>query len=123
MSTIILFWYLSCNGGHCETVPFAITREAAAIVACESGDGATYGTYSLHARSATDDGGIFQFNDATYHWLTGRTHADTDTYQAQYDAFTRLWADGAGWKHWRSSQRCWGKWLRIDSEGVAVWSK
>lgn len=121
MTTVILFWYLLCNGSECQAVPFSVTREAAAVIACESGDGATYGTYSRHARSATADGGIFQFNDSTYLWLTGRTHADTDTPAAQYDAFTRLWNNGKGWKHWTASQPCWSQWLRINEEGVAVW--
>lgn len=120
MGTVILFWYLLCDGGACRTAPFAVTREAAAIVACESGDGLTYGTYTRHARSATADGGLFQFNDATYKWLAGRTHADTDTPEAQYAAFLRLWDDGRGWKHWRSSQPCWSQWLTIEDDR-AVW--
>lgn len=65
METVILFWLFLCNGSACSVEPFAVTREAAAIVACESGDGLNYGTYSMHARSATQDGGLFQFNDAT----------------------------------------------------------
>lgn len=121
MGTIILFWYLLCSGGQCEVTPFTITREAAAIVSCESGDGANYGTYTMHARSSTADGGLWQFNDATYEWLTGRTHADTDTPAAQYAAFLRLWNEGKGWKHWRSSQACWSQWLVIDDNNVAVW--
>ena len=32
MATVILFWYLLCNGGACHVVPFEVTREAAAIV-------------------------------------------------------------------------------------------
>jgi hypothetical protein len=121
MSTVILFWYLSCSGGVCHVEPFTVTREAAAIVACESGDGATYGTYSMHARSETADGGLWQFNDATYEWLAGRTHADTDTIQAQYSAFRTLWAGGRGWRHWISSQACWSQWLVVNEQGVAVW--
>ena len=121
MNVIILFYYLLCNGSDCKVVPFAVTREAAAIVACESGDGLNYGTYSRHARSATNDGGLFQFNDATYEWLEGRTHADTDAPATQYAAFLRLWDDGAGWKHWRASRPCWSQWMRIDDNGRAVW--
>ena len=121
METVILFWLFLCNGSACSVEPFAVTREAAAIVACESGDGLNYGTYSMHARSATQDGGLFQFNDATYEWLTGRTHADTDTPANQYDAFRRLWRDGQGWKHWKASQPCWSQWMTINDEGVAVW--
>jgi hypothetical protein len=121
MNVIILFYYLLCNGSDCNVVPFAVTREAAAIVACESGDGLTFGTYSLHARSATQDGGLFQFNDATYERIAGRTHADTDTYENQVDAFLRLWNQGKGWKHWRSSKACWSQWMRIDDNSRAVW--
>ena len=121
MGTIILFYYLVCNGSDCAVVPFEVTREAAAIVSCESGDGHNYGTYSRHARSATQDGGLFQFNDATYEWLQGRTHADTDTPANQYDAFRRLWRGGAGWKHWRASKPCWSQWMAVNDDGVAVW--
>jgi hypothetical protein len=121
MEAIILFWYLACSGGMCEVVPLVIPREAAAIVSCESGDGLNFGTYSLHARSKTQDGGLFQFNDATYEGLTGRTHADTDTYEHQVDAWRLLWNDGRGWRHWRSSQACWGQWLAINDDGRAVW--
>jgi hypothetical protein len=121
MDTVILFWYLLCNTGVCHTEPFAVTREAAAIVACESGDGHNYGTYSMHARSRTKDGGLFQFNDKTYMWLEGRTHADTDEPTTQYAAFRRLWNDGKGWKHWKASQPCWSQWMRIDDDGRAVW--
>jgi hypothetical protein len=121
MGAIILFYYLLCNGSDCKVVPFAVTREAAAIVACESGDGLNYGTYTRSARSATQDGGLFQFNDATYEWLQGRTHADTDTPANQYDAFQRLWNDGKGWKHWKSSKPCWSQWMTVNADGVAVW--
>lgn len=121
MGTVVLFWYLLCDGGACSVVPFAVTREAAAVVSCESGDGLNYGTYSMHARSATQDGGLFQFNDATYEWLQDRTHADTDTPANQYDAFVRLWRDGRGWKHWKSSQACWSQWMTVNDDGVAVW--
>jgi len=120
MGAVILFWYLLCNGGVCEVVPFEITREAAAIVSCESGDGFNYGTYSLYARSETSDGGLFQFNDATYMWLMGSDHAQRDTFENQYSAFRRLWNGGKGWKHWKSSQSCWSQWLEVE-DGKAVW--
>jgi hypothetical protein len=120
MGEIILFWYLLCHGGMCEVVPFAITREAAAIVSCESGDGHNYGTYSLYARSHTSDGGLFQFNDKTYMWLTGSDHAQRDTFENQYATFRRLWNNGKGWKHWKSSQSCWSQWLVVE-DGKAVW--
>jgi len=121
MDSVILFWYLLCNTGVCHTEPFAVTREAAAIVACESGDGLNYMTFTLHARSATKDGGLFQFNDKTYMLLEGRTHADTDEPTTQYAAYRRLWNDGKGWKHWKASQPCWSQWMRIDDDGRAVW--
>lgn len=121
MSTIVLFWYLQCFGNECHMQPFTVTREAAAIVACESGDGMTYGTYSLSARSATNDGGLWQFNDGTYVVLTGRDHAEIDTPANQYAAFRQLWNQGKGWQHWKASQKCWSQWLEIDSKGVAVW--
>lgn len=119
--SVILFWYLLCSGGTCHVVPFEISREAAAIVSCESGDGYHYGTYSLHSRSETNDGGLFQFNDSTYRWLMNRENAELDTYANQYQAFVTLWADGSGWRHWRSSQACWSQWLEIDSDNRAVW--
>jgi hypothetical protein len=121
METIILFWYLLCTGGDCRTVPLVITREAAAVAACESGDGHNFGTFTTLARSETNDGGIWQFNDATYIWLTGRDHAELDTYRNQYAAYVRLWNEGRGWRHWRASQKCWSQWIIIDDEGRAVW--
>jgi hypothetical protein len=120
MNTLILFWYLVCSGGMCETVPFTITREAMAIASCESGDGHNFGTFTLRARSHTADGGIWQFNDKTYMWLVGRTHADTDDPNTQYDAFIRLWDDGYGWRHWKASKTCWSQWMTIDGD-KAVW--
>ena len=123
METVILFWYLLCFGGECHQQPFTITREAAAIVACESGDGHNFGTYSVYARSSTSDGGLFQFNDKTYALLTGRTNAETDDVNTQYSTFRRLWNNGRGWKHWRSSQACWSQWLTITDEGKAVWNR
>ncbi len=102
-------------------VPYTVSREAAAIVACESGDGYTYGTYSIRARSRTEDGGLYQFNDATYIALTGRDHAETDTVTNQRAAFIALWDGGAGWRHWISSKACWDRWLEIGADDRAVW--
>jgi hypothetical protein len=123
MSTIVLFWYLVCNGSACHTEPFAVTPEALAIISCESGDGHNYGTFTRWARSDTNDGGLFQFNDKTYQWLTGRTNAELDSPANQYAAYKRLWAGGKGWQHWKSSQACWAQWLEVNSEGRAVWIK
>jgi len=117
---IELMLYLACSLGSCHVAPLMVTPEAVAVASCESGDTVTFGSYDVHARSATDDGGIWQFNDATYVWLNGYDHAELDTPQNQYDTFVYLWDDGAGWRHWASSKRCWTKWLRIDSTGKAV---
>jgi hypothetical protein len=120
MNSIILFWYLLCSTGTCETVPFEVSREAGAIISCESGDGHHYGTYSLYARSETEDGGLFQFNDQTYLWMTGRDHAQRDAPEVQYAAFRELWRDGRGWRHWKASQACWSQWMSIQ-DNTAVW--
>jgi hypothetical protein len=122
MNTLItLFFYLVCHGGVCHTEAFSVSKEALAIISCESGDGFNYGTYSLYARSKTNDGGLFQFNDKTYNWLMGQTNAETDSFDNQHKAFVRLWNDGSGWRHWKSSQRCWSQWLVVNSDDKAVW--
>jgi hypothetical protein len=120
---VTLYMYLACtfDGDRCYTTPFIITREAVAIVSCESGDGHTYGTFDPYARSKTNDGGFFQFNDKTYKSLTGRTNAERDTPEEQYKMFLQLWDDGKGWKHWRASKPCWSQWMQINSDNVAVW--
>jgi len=121
MDVVILFWYLVCYGNECYHQPYTVTRAAAAIAACESGDSLNYGTYSLRARSHTNDGGIFQFNDETYLLLMQRDHAENDSYANQYRAFRILWDDGRGWKHWKSSKSCWDQWLVVNDDGIAVW--
>jgi hypothetical protein len=123
MNTIVLFWYLVCNTSACHTEPFAVTPEALAIISCESGDGHNYGTFTRWARSDTNDGGLFQFNDKTYLGLTGKTNAELDSPANQYAAYKRLWNNGKGWRHWKASQGCWGQWLEVNSEGLAVWIK
>jgi hypothetical protein len=112
--------YLSCTLGHCQPTPLTVTPEAVAIAACESGDTVTLGSYELHARSHTADGGIWQFNDATYLWMNGYTNAELDTPRNQYDSFVWLWRDGKGWRHWASSKRCWDKWLVVGDDDRAV---
>ena len=109
------------NGDTCKTVAFTVTREAAAIIACESGDGHTFGTFDTHARSKTNDGGLFQFNDRSYKIWTGKTNAENDPYDEQYALFLRIWDDGKGWKHWKSSQTCWSQWMTVKNN-VAVWN-
>lgn len=122
MSTVILFWYLVCHGGVCHVEPFEVSREAAAIVACESGDTQTLGSYALSADNPKSTAsGLFQFIDGTYKGLTGRTVAKTDTAENQYAAFRKLWNNGKGWTHWKASKACWSQWMYINSEGVAQW--
>jgi len=86
METIVLFWYLLCAGSDCRVEPFAVSREALAIISCES----------------------------------GADHAQRDSYENQYTAFRRLWSDGTGWRHWKSSQACWSQWM-VVIDGRAVW--
>jgi len=121
MSTLItLFIALVCHTGTCHASTITITREAMAIASCESGDGWHYGTYSWTARSATADGGAWQFNDSTALWLMGMDHAEQWEPTTQYTAFIRLWSDGYGWQHWTASQPCWSQWLKIENNR-AVW--
>jgi hypothetical protein len=117
---IELLVYLACTLGTCHVAPLMVTPEAVAVATCESGDTVNYGSYELHARSDTRDGGIWQFNDKTYVWLNGYDHAELDTPQNQYDTFVYLWDDGAGWRHWAPSKPCWTKWMRINDEDKAV---
>ncbi len=119
---ITLFLYLVCtgHGDMCRTVAFNATREEVAIISCESGDGHNYMTFDTHARSATNDGGLYQFNDKTYEILTGKTNAENDTYDNQQQSFVKLWNNGRGWRHWKASQPCWSQWLTIRDD-VAVW--
>lgn len=121
MILLEVFLALICHGGVCHTDQIYVTREAMAIATCESGDAYNYGTYDFTARSATMDGGAWQFNDRTYEWLVGRSHAEEDTPQAQYNAFIRLWNNGKGWRHWSASKPCWDKWIVIDDDSRAVW--
>ena len=119
---IELYLWFVCNLSECHAEHITVTREALAIMSCESGDGWSYGTFDFTARNRrTHDGGAFQFNDKTAEWLTGRTNAETWEPATQYAVFLRLWDDGAGWKHWKSSKPCWERWLLIDDEGRAVW--
>ncbi len=119
---IELYLWFVCNLSECHAEHITVTREALAIMSCESGDGWNYGTFDFTARNRrTHDGGAFQFNDKTAEWLTGRTNAETWEPATQYAVFLRLWDNGRGWKHWKSSKPCWERWLLIDDEGRAVW--
>lgn len=122
MSTIILFWYLMCHEGICERVPFEVSREAAAIIACESGNQRTLGSHDVHAKNKNSSAsGLFQFIDSTYEGQTGRTNARGDSPANQYRAFKKLWRDGENWLPWDESRACWSQWLVIDGDGRAVW--
>ena len=89
MTLIIeLFIALICHGGVCHVDRLHISREAMAIASCESGDGYNFGTYDWTARNTvTGDGGMWQFNDATYVWLTGKDHAERDHVATQHAVF------------------------------------
>ena len=118
---IQLLLYLACSLGTCHVVPLMVTPEAMAIATCESGNTVDFGTYSIMARNhQTQDGGIWQFNDATYQWLNGYDHAELDSPKNQYDTFVYLWRGGSGWRHWASSKSCWDKWLVINDDDKAV---
>jgi hypothetical protein len=117
---IELMVYLVCTLSECKVVPLMVTPAAVAVATCESGNRVDLGSFSMTARSHTRDGGIWQFNDATYTWLNGYDHAELDTPQNQYDTFVYLWNDGAGWRHWAPSKPCWTKWMRINDEDKAV---
>lgn len=88
---------------------------AVAIATCESGDTVTFGSYDWRARSITDDGGAFQFNDATWKLAVGEGRGDTAHPATQTLAFVSWYNDGRGIHHWRYSKRCWAKW--IDAQG------
>lgn len=120
MTLIEIFLALVCHGGMCHTDRIYVTPEAMAIASCESGDGWNYGTIDFTARSLTDDGGAWQFNDATALWIFGQSHAETLLPATQYAGFVRLWDDGYGWRHWASSKPCWERWLVIE-DGRATW--
>lgn len=91
---------------------------AVAVATCESGDTVNYGTYDWKARSVTDDGGAFQFNDATWEWLTKSKNAETASPSLQVSQFIKLWENGRGASHWSSSEACWSQWL--DDTGQPI---
>lgn len=118
LSMFLGFYLRLCDFGYCKTVE--VEPEVVAITSCESGDGYHFGTIDWDAVSETNDTGAFQFNDYTWSWLTGRTDRAIDApHSVQLAAFYTLWNNGYGWKHWKASQGCWGKWLEIK-EGRAV---
>lgn len=122
MISFILSMYTSiiiCDFGYCRPIPVNVA--VIAVTTCESGDAHNYGTIDWEAISPTHDTGAFQFNDRTWHWLTGRTDRAYQAPQSiQLAAFYKLWDNGYGWRHWNPSKPCWGEWLYINSEGRAV---
>ena len=108
----------------CVTISMSdLPLEAQVIAMCESGNTITLGTHDWSARSITSDGGAFQFNDATWQWLmsdTIYTRADYAPPTIQYEAFQKLWQNGAGWQHWKSSKHCWDEWFYITDDGIAI---
>jgi hypothetical protein len=91
---------------------------AVAIATCESGNTIDFGTYDWTARSVTNDGGAFQFNDATWNWLVGTGSGDTATPLLQVKTFQRLYLHGTGIVHWSASQQCWSQWLNQYGQPV-----
>lgn len=111
MKTLVLLLAISLT-------PLRLPYAAIAIATCESGNTVTFGTLDWTARSPTNDGGAFQFNDATWRWL-----ADDKTFDAaqapawkQLQMFNKLWNDGRGWRHWKASKKCWDQWLVIEED-------
>lgn len=122
MISLFFSVYLSfvlCDFGYCKTIEVDVP--VIAITTCESGDAHNFGTIDWNAVSVTNDTGAFQFNDATWAWVTGRDDRAKDAPQAvQLEAFYTLWNDGYGWTHWNSSKACWQEWLTINEDGRAV---
>ena len=87
---------------------------ATAIATCESGDTVTFGSHVWTARSHTNDGGAYQFNDATWEWIVGEGRGDTASPSIQTGAFLELYDSGRGIGHWSASERCWRKWLTAE---------
>lgn len=96
-----------------------LAGDALVVADCESGarlaDGsAVTGTYQWEAQNPDSSAsGAFQFVDATWEWVTGLSApASAHPPQLQLAAFYRLWADGAGRRHWEASASCWTGRLR-----------
>ena len=104
----------------CDPIVMFAATAFQAYAQYQQGQAAAKAEMVTARNNATGDGGMWQFNDATYVWLTGHDHAERDHVATQHAMFVRLWDNGKGWRHWRSSQRCWSQWLDIV-DGVAVW--
>lgn len=77
------------------------------VASCESGDGR--GAYSLTAENPVSSAsGKYQFIKSTWESVTGLP-APASAYpeHVQDAAFEKLWAGGAGWRHWQPSVHCW----------------
>lgn len=143
MISLLVTFILNCSPAGCEKVN--LSREALAIMACESGDTQTLGSYDWNAininEDGTRDGGAFQFNDywvwnTSDRWVMrpvakqlGITsdelfrrypNAESASSFAQYTAFLYLWDSGRGWKHWSSSQLCWSKWMDVQEDRAVL---
>jgi len=140
MISLLVTFILYCTPAGCERVQ--ISQEALAVMACESGDTQTLGSYSWNAVNVNDDGtrdgGAFQFNN---HWVWNPNDgwilrqafgsdwgdlvamypsADKAPAYTQYQLFQTLWDDGRGWSHWASSRPCWSKWMYVQNN-QATW--
>jgi hypothetical protein len=136
MISLLVSFILYCSPASCEQVD--LSREALAIMACESGDTQTLGSYKWNAvninKDGTRDGGAFQFNN---YWVwnpndgwimrqafesdwkevvTLYPSADKAPAYTQYQLFQTLWEDGYGWRHWASSRPCWSKWMTVQED-------
>jgi hypothetical protein len=140
MISLLVTFILYCTPAGCERVQ--MSQEALAVMACESGDTQTLGSYSWDAvnvnNDGTRDGGAFQFNDYWVWnpddgWILRQAFgsdwrglvamypsADKAPAYTQYQLFQTLWDDGRGWSHWASSRPCWSKWMYVQNN-QATW--
>ena len=140
MISLLVTFILYCTPTGCERVQ--MSQEALAVMACESGDTQTLGSYSWDAvnvnNDGTRDGGAFQFNDYWVWnpddgWILRQAFgsdwrglvamypsADKAPAYTQYQLFQTLWDDGRGWSHWASSRPCWSKWMYVQNN-KATW--
>lgn len=73
------------------------------IIRCESGGDPN----AKNPESSAS--GLYQFTDGTWTWVTGlEPPARAWPVEVQHQAFTDLWDDGRGWRHWLASYECWG---------------
>lgn len=144
----LLISIVCITGDNCTSNTISVSREAAAVAACESGDTVTLGSVDWDAvgynGAWSTDGGAWQFND---YWIwnpderwaiipvANNQLGITSTYflqqyptaqsappHVQYEMFKFVWNDGYGYRNWSASQKCWSKWLTIK-DGRAVWDE